>query len=357
MKRLFALLIAACLLLSGCESVWDGNYSAVKPHEEDNSVEQSDDISASSYSGLLRALEKIIEGGREKAVISVANYNQLVVARDMDKAVEETMVQFPLGVYAVENIQFELGTNAGRPAIAVEISYLHDYADIKNVQYVKKMDDAKSAIAAALENFEPGIVLHISAYEERDLSQWVEDHAQRNPDKIMELPQVTVNYYPETGSERVLEIKFAYQSSRDTLRSLQQQVGEAFEEALSLAEAEESEQRRYEVLYTYLTTRAENYKLETSLTPTYSLLMHGVGDAYAVSTVFAALCRQAGLTCIIVTGTRDGQAHRWNIVRLGETYYHLDILASMANYSYGLHSDSAMQGYVWDYSAYPACGE
>ncbi len=356
MKRLIVLLIVACLLLSGCDSMLGGSYSSVKPHEGEDSVTQSDDVSASSYSGLLRALEKMIEGGKEKGVISVANYNQLVVARDMEKAVESAKNEFPLGVYAVEEIRFELGSHTGRPAIAVELSY-HDYADIKNVQYVKKMDDAKSAIAGALENFEPGMVLHINAYEERDLSQWVADHAERNPDKIMELPQVTVNYYPETGSERVLEIKFAYQSSRDTLRSLQGQVKKAFEAAGTLAAQAETEAQRYEVLYTYLTTQAEDYKLETALTPSYSLLMHGVGDAYAFSTVYAAMCRQVGLTCIIVTGTRDGQPHRWNIVRLGETYYHLDILASMANYNYTLRVDDAMHGYVWDYSAYPVCGE
>ncbi len=358
MKRILALTIMLCLLLCGCSSLLDGSYSSVKPHEETPNPEQSGSISASSYSGLLRALETIISNGKKTSIISISNYNQLVVARDMRNAVSETLTDYPLGVYAVENIDFELGSNAGRPAIAVEISYLHDHAEIKRIKFVNKMTDAQAAIAQAMAGYEPGIVLHVDRYEDLDFSQWVEDHADQNPNKIIEIPQISVNHYPETGPERVLEIKFSYQNSRDTLRAMQEQVDKAFSQAQRVAQLENEEDARFTALYNHLTTLLPEYQFTTSLTPSYSLLMHGVGDSEAFATVYAAMCRQAGLECIVVTGSRDGQAHNWNILRIGESYWHLDIPASYESGAYTLHADDAMKAhYVWDYTAYPACGE
>ena len=99
-----------------------------------------------------------------------------------------------------------------------------------------------------------------------------------------------------------------------------------------------------------------NYKVETSITPAYSLLCHGVGDSEAFATVFAAMCRNAGLECHTVSGTRAGEAWFWNMIREGDVYYHVDLLQSKAAGQLQRWTDDQMQGYVWDYSAYPAAG-
>ena len=41
-----------------------------------------------------------------------------------------------------------------------------------------------------------------------------------------------------------------------------------------------------------------DYRIETSITPAYSLLRHGVGDSRAFAVVYAAMCQQAGLECL-----------------------------------------------------------
>ncbi len=345
--RLLALILALCILLSGCASWMEGSYHSVKPHEEQNDQGESGDVAVSSYSGLYRALENMVHDGKETGLISVANYNQLVVARDMRIAVQETMELDPIGAYAVEDIQFELGTNAGQPAISVEIRYLHDRATIKNIRTVSSMGQAQNLLAEALYNCDPGVVLHVTQYEERDLAQWVDDYAQQNPDKVMELPQVTVNYYPETGSKRVLDVRFTYQNSREVLRNMRSQVETAFAEAYMLTKHLEAPEQGYEVLYGWLMERFPEYKTETALNPAYMLLVHGVGNHSAFATVYAALCRRAGLTCTVVTGTRGGQPWRWNTVEIGEASYHLDLLASRDAGQMLLNTDEQMTGYVW----------
>ena len=95
-----------------------------------------------------------------------------------------------------------------------------------------------------------------------------------------------------------------------------------------------------------------DYKFETSITPAYSLLCHGVGDGEAFATVYAAMCRQAGLDSRVVTGTRAGEPWWWIMVCDNGTYYHVDLLQCNAAGGFRELTDTEMEGYVWDYSAY-----
>lgn len=40
--------------------------------------------------------------------------------------------------------------------------------------------------------------------------------------------------------------------------------------------------------------------------------------------LFYRLCKEAGLSVRIISGTGNGGAHAWNIVRIGSKYYNVD---------------------------------
>jgi hypothetical protein len=198
------------------------------------------------------------------------------------------------------------------------------------------------------------VVLYVEKYEAADIAQWVEDHALSYPELVMESPEVTVNLYPEEGSERVVELKFTYQNSRDSLRTMQQKVSPMFASAKLYVSGEGQPREKFSQLYAFLMERFEQYTLETSSTPAYSLLIHGVGDAKAFASVYSAMCRQAGLDCAVVAGTRGGKAWFWNIIAVDGAFYHVDLLRCSQTGSFKMHTDGQMSGYVWDYSAIPA---
>lgn len=355
MKRLLAMAMILCLLLSGCSMWLDGSYVSTVPHEEQSNQMESQLQAVSSYAGLYRVLKSMVQSGKQSGLISVANYNQLVVARDMRLAADSIMTSDPIGAYAVESIAFELGTNAGKPALSVDIRYFHDRTEIQNIKTAKKMMNADKEIALALDNCSSGLVLYIEQYEERDFVQWVADYAAKNPEKVMENPQVTANLYPQTGDARVLELKFTYQNSRDVLRNMQTQVGQRFRDARNrIQKAEEG--LAYEAMYTYLAELFPEYRQETSITPAYMLLTQGVGDSNAFATVYSAVCQSAGLENITVTGTRDGEPWRWNIICQNGVYYHVDLLRCIQDGQFRMCTDEEMMGYAWDFSMYPACG-
>jgi hypothetical protein len=189
-------------------------------------------------------------------------------------------------------------------------------------------------------------------FKESDLLQVVEDYMEENPNIVMELPQVAVGVYPDTGSSRILEVKFTYETSRDSLRQMQQQVRRVFASAQLYISSDATNEQKYAQLYTFLMERFD-YQVQTSITPAYSLLNHGVGDCEAFATVYAAMCRQAGLDCHMVSGTKHGQSWYWNIIREDGVNYHVDLLQCYENGQFQRLQDSAMEGYVWDYSAYP----
>lgn len=356
MKRIcFAL--ALCLTLCGCGSIFNDTYVNIQPHEDQNGGTQSNTVMASDYQMLCAVLEDLVAVGTEHAVINVGDYNQNRVALDMETAVRYIGTDYPLGAYAVDVITYEIGRSGGFPAISVDISYLHSRTELRLIQNVADMEGAAAKIGGALKDCDTGLVLLVENYEDTDFVQLVADYADENPNIVMETPQVTAGLFPENGKSRVVELDFTYQTNRDALRNMRSQVQPVFSAATLYVSGDGSDYQKYYQLYAFLMERSSDYTIQTSITPAYSLLSHGVGDSKAFATVYSAMCRQAGLECHVLTGTRDGTPWCWNMVCDDGVYYHVDLLQSSEAGRFREMTDGEMAGYVWDYSAYPAAAE
>lgn len=352
MKRMvLCLMTALCLVLTGCSSWMDGNYVSVTLHEEQLSDVQSGAVSAANYAELLEVMTRMVDSGTESAVINVADYNQSTVENGVVTAARYLQKMYPIGAYAIEKIDYEFGTSGGKPAMSVNISYIHGRSELREVQKVPDMAGAQEKIADALERCDVSVVILVENYEPTDLAQFVEDYAMLNPDIVMETPQVAVGAYPDAGTTRVLELNFTYQTSRDSLRQMQSQVEPYFASASLYVSGDGADLQKYSQLYAFLMERYD-YKFETSITPAYSLLCHGVGDGEAFASVYAAMCRQAGLECQVVSGTKAGEPWYWNMVCDSGVYYHVDLLRCNTEGGFRRMTDAEMEGYVWDYSAY-----
>ena len=350
MKRI-GILLALCLLLSGC-SLMDGEYLSVTPHELPITGNQTTIISVSNYWELKDVLESMVQAGTETTVISVAKYNQKLVDNGIKAAVQYVKESYPLGSWAVDTVEYEVGTAGGQPVVSVNISYIHGRSQIRQVQNVSDMEELENRVEEALEDCADSLVLLVKNYSRKDLVQMAEDYANVYPNLIMETPAVAVGVYPdEEGGERVVEISFAYQTSRESLRQMQNQVQRVFSSAELYINSDSSDLMKYSQLYTFLMERYD-YTVETSITPAYSLLIHGVGDSEAFAVVYGAMCRQAGLDCQVISGTRNGEAWYWNLIRVDDQWLHVDLLEASNQGGFLCSENEQMEGYVWDYSAY-----
>ena len=353
MKRtLLPLFFALSLLLGGCGWL-NGSFVSVTPHEAPKQVAHADTITAANYKDFLAALKQLVAAGTEVAAIHVEEYPEKALEVGVRRAVYNVMHNDPIGAYAVEDIQYEIGSSSGLPAVSIAVTYRHNSTELQRIRRAVSIPQVQIIVANALESYEAGIVLLVGQYEDTDFSQFVQDYAREHPETIMEVPQVTQALYG-TGESRVVELIFSYQTSRDSLRRMQAQVKPVFESAVLYVSGDGDDYQKFSQLYAFLMERFD-YKLETSITPSYSLLRHGIGDSRAFAQVYAAMCRDAGLTCMTVTGTRDGEPWTWNIILDGEEYYHVDLLRCSERGKYRELTDEEMEGYVWDYSDYPAC--
>lgn len=345
--------LACAVLLCGCGLWMNGERVSVTPHEERFLQDTAEVIEVSTYSQMRNALTDMVEIGAESGMVSISSSNNVMVHFYANTAVEHVMNNTPVGAYAVKDISYEIGTNRGASVVAFKIAYQRSRIEVLRMQQVSSMEDGWETITAALDNCDASVAVRISQYEQADLVQMVQDYANEHPDLVMEMPQVGVFLYPETGKDRIVELTFTYQTSRETLRQMQEQVAQVFTSAELYVKKTTQVLDIYSKLYAFLMER-DDYTVETSITPGYSLLHHGVGDSRAFANVYARMCRQAELNCQVVSGTRDGQPWCWNIVRYRGEYYHVDLLRCSENSGFQMHKAEEMPGYVWDYSAYDA---
>ncbi len=354
-RRTAAVILLLCMLFSGCGNLTQGHYVSVEPHTEEGYQRNESFTEVTNYYQLRDALIDIVQKGQESRVISMASYGGRNIEEDLDSVIRYIRYRYPIGAYAVENVSYEIGTVGGVAAVAVTVSYNYNRAEIRGIKQVNSIKSAEALIHTALATCQASIVLQISNYTSNtDYVQIVEDYAKNNPDKVMEIPQVTANIYPESGQTRVVALQFTYQTSRESLRAMQSYVSPVFASAALYVSGDGEARVKFEQLYSLLMER-NDYKVETSITPTYSLLRHGVGDSRAFAVVYAAMCSRAGLECQMVSGTRAGEPWFWNMICVDDMYRHVDLLQCHNSGVFYLRTDEEMDGYVWDYSAYPAC--
>lgn len=352
-KGVVAIILAVCIMLSGCDAFVNGEYIYTQPHETDAAQDDAA-ISAINYRQLYALLDEMIQEGTTSAVIMVPDYDQSKIAEDAEAVSDDLLKNNPVAAYAVSDISAVLGTAGGEPALSVTVSYTHGRAEIRQIKEVSDVVEATNLIRSALNACNVGVVLKINQYQAVDFTQIVEDYATAFPEYVIEQPRVTVNVYPDHGEVRVVELNFAYRTNRESLKEMQNRVRNMFTSARLYVSVDTTALDKFSHLYTFIMERFE-FDIATSITPAYSLLLHGVGDQKAFAIVYAAMCAREGLECYTVSGTRNGAAHYWNIVSVDGKYYHVDLLRSSDGKTFRMYTHDQMGGYVWDYDAYPAC--
>lgn len=349
-RRVMALAASAALLLTGCGWM-DGSYVSVTPHQvgASQSVE-GDARTVRSYMEMRSALVSLIEEGVTEGLFSLAEYPQDQAVADMDQAVVYAMGTYPIGAFAVEKIDYEFGTGLGASAISVDITYRRSREEISRIRTVRGSSGAQSAIAAAMDECAQTLVMQVAGFREMEFAKYVREYARLNPDRVMEIPTVSVRVYPDRGDTRVVELIFRYETDQETLRSMRAEVQPVFSSAALYVSGQAQSRTKFSQLHAFLTERFD-YTLGSSNTPAYDLLCKGLGDSQAFARVYACMCSRIGLEALAVSGIRGGESHWWNLVQIDGVWRHLDLLATA---QFSLLTDGEMTGYEWDREAYPA---
>ncbi len=340
-------ILALCLVLGGC-SMYEGRYSHVVPHQLSSVQNQSQTLRARSTEELCAVLDSLVASTTSNAAIYIERIAEEDLKTVLLSAADYMRSESPMGTFALEDISLETGTNRGRTVVAAELSFNRSAVEIRQIITAGDIAQARVEVENALVACRPRLALLILEYQDTDFIQMVADLSRENIQNIMEQPYVAEEVFG-TGGSRVVELNFSYENSRDALRAMQAQVQPIFNAANLYVSGDTEDSQKYSHLYAFLMERFD-YTFETSITPAYSLLMHGVGDSRTFAYVYAAMCRNAGLSCDVVTGTRNGEPWIWNRVMYDENEYYVDLIRSSRGGNFWAMRPADMAGYVWDYS-------
>lgn len=347
--KLLFLMTVLCFLLTGCDLWMNGYYHDSQPHMPGLQIADHDQIKVKSYIELRNAIERLVEDCSPKCVIHTQGIAQESVNEYMKMAISYVKLNNPVGAYALQDVKYDIGTNTGVQAVAVEFTYSHLRSEILTIKHIKTMGQAEDVIAYALRSCDASVLIQVEEYEKMDIAKEIQHYADNHPSVCMESPKVTVRVFPEHGRERLLDIQLKYETSKEHLLDMQETVQNIFKSAELYVEGDAADREKFAQLYSFLMERFE-YRLEPSITPAYSLLRNGVGDGKAFATVYAGMCRQAGLQADVIYGVRNGEPWHWNRLQTENGTFYLDLLKCAKHGRFQVLGEEELAGYVWDKS-------
>ncbi|MCL1807921.1 MAG: hypothetical protein FWG31_09500 [Oscillospiraceae bacterium] len=365
----------AFVFLSGCASLWEREFFVRSPHlAQDDSVVTS--LTANSQDSLQNAIIGVIRNGEEQANIRVTGYPGGLTRLIISELLADIQKREAIGAYALDYIAFDLTNVLSQYTITLQIVYNHKIRPA--ILPVSGRRELEEAVHAALREHSPLLTVELLYYNERehDVESMADSFYYSNPAWAMEYPEIAVNLYPSSGNilRRIIELELDWQTPADTLEEKSRETDAGAERLLSgLPEFRGSaeEQAAQTVLWLHDTLcEAVLYDTDTAIHAyqigerlggdsytAFGALVKGeaVSEGYAMA--FKLLCDRLGIDCSVVTGSWNMSRHAWNLVKIGNTWYHTDIALNdrgpVPVYDYFLLDDeSAEQAtFDWDKSA------
>ena len=353
--RLTALTLALCASFSACSRFVPSSYTRVAAHSQSQAEQQDTNVvNVADYAGLRRAIRDFVRGGVEHGVIRAQQYTG-VLEDDLAAAAYSVAREDPAGAYAVDYMTHECTLIVSYYEIHVDITFRKTQTALSDIPYVSNTRDLDRRLREAMDGYDPVLTLYAGYSQEPDYEALARAYYEENLDRLMAMPELTLENYPQGATPRIAELTFRYPESEQTLESMAEQVADTLSAASVYVRVRESAWDKLQLLYSYLTERFTYTERETK-TPVYSLLCEGYATSWSMAQCWALLCREAGLECQVVKGLRGSSEYWWNEISLDGQWYHLDLMQDVMDQTgLTLHYDEDMTGYYWDHEAYPAC--
>lgn len=344
-KRIPALALSLTLLLSGCVSLSDSSYTVVEPHMEQPVLgEDPSTVKASTYSELVNGVLFFVTQGMEKGVIQLTDYNG-DVEEDLNRACLEVYKDDPLGAYAVDFIKNDYTTILTTYEATITISYSRSLEQISSLVNITGTSAIREEAAQALSSFQTQLALRVGYFtgDAEAVKEQVRQAYYDTPAAALGMPECTVNLYPDTGTQRIVEILLDYPQEPTTLKQRSKQLQEQASAILTTIQYQ-IESRQLDLLMETL-PGAVKVDPKGGATAWDALVGQGANHE-GLALAFQLLCQDLGLESTIVEGTFQGEPHFFNqVVHNGATVW-VDLSRSTSR----TYTTSQMVelGYQWE---------
>ena len=336
-------------LLSGC-GFFDKTYvvEADYPLTARKEVESDDTLTVYGLSDLREEIRRTVADGLDSRIVLFDASYSGNPAEDLAAACWQVRTEDALCIYCVENIAYELTQIVSVTEAKITITYSPKAIPVAEIVSMPYATDLNECIAEAISSGRSKMAILIlrSTLTAEDMAARFSAVYRKNPGLSPVEPSVSVTMFSGTGTQRLYELEV------DTGMTNERFIAEKIAmDSLPFYPEENADER----------TLAENAALylldacnENAPHTIYSALIEKNASPEGIALAYVELCRRSGLDCRIVYGQKDWQDHCWNIVRIDDEYYHVDLFAGMK--SGFLKSDSTFWGsYRWSVNEYPKC--
>lgn len=368
MKKIIFLILALLMMLSvsGCASILDGETVEIKPYEakNDDKTATEDIIELNSAEEFSEALNELVENYEDSAVFNVKGIPDL--ENTLNEICRRYTTEDPLGAYATYYIRCDVTPIVSYDKVSVSIVYKHTKEEIDSLEYVASELYFQQMLRNNLRDYNAGFTFYTSmTMIDLDYIQRVsEELFRKNPGTIATMPKIEVSYYPSNNDRHIVEIDFTYDYTKSILQTMTSSMEFSANSIIAKIENEgETPQTDIEYLdklcnhfYSSTICLIEGYSGIYSTA--YELLGNGIGSNESYAMAMKVLCDRLRINCTVVKGTKDGEAHFWNIVTVDGNNYHIDMstIQKGETAAQKLLSDSVMkEHYMWDAAGYSTC--
>ncbi|MGE4276219.1 MAG: hypothetical protein AB7E30_03465 [Lawsonibacter sp.] len=355
--RLLAGLTALTLLLSGCASLLTREYVRITTHNTTPTAEGDPSVlRAENYQELVNALIYFITQGMETGSVRLYIDSEDVEA-DLEAACLEVVQEDPLGAYAVDYIKYSVNSIVTYYEADVQITYRRTRQQINSIVSATGTTAIRSELESALADFASERVLRISYFDgdEDYIRTLCKEAYYANPASALDMPDVSVSIYPDSGQQRIVEISLTYHLSMQELSQRRDLLTSNSEERVRSLWHMTGDQLILAAGQSILA--AGGYDPEGGSTA-YHALLTGGADSQGLALAMALACQNLKIGFQVVEGTLNGNPHFWTVVSTEEGWMHLD-LTRLTDWDTPFRTDTQMAkaGYSWDTTAVPQCGQ
>lgn len=347
MKRIILIpALCAALLLPGCSSLLDRPYVMVEPHVEQPAVAgDSSTIQVDTYSELVNAVLFFVSQGVEEGTIQLTDYRG-EVEEDLNRACLEVAKADPLGAYAVDFIKNSYTRVLTTYEATISITYRRTKEQVQSLVNVTSTSAIRKEVSEALAQFRPELVLRVGYFtgDADAVAQLVRSAYYDAPASAMGMPQCTVTLYPETGTQRIVEIVLTYPDEIAAMSEKSTQLQEEVDTLLAPLDTQAwGSVERLSQLFSLL-SRTVRYDPNGGATAWDAILGDGA-DSEGLALAFQLLAGRMGVNSTLVEGTLNGQPHFWNRLSDGGVHY-VDLTRDRTGTTWSAEDLLAL-GYQW----------
>jgi len=337
-----AMILTVIIALTGCSNLLEGYTEAITNHYVAPPVRPpTDQISVSGYDEFVEAvLASILE--YETSIQLIYNHHDGEdVQAEIDRASLEILNEHPVGAYAVNDMTAEATRIVTHFEVSVEIEYKRTNEQLDSIINISSLRDMMSQLFNIMSQYNEEAAIRTGLqFSQEEIAEFVRETYYQHPRHIIILPIETVEIFPEEGTDRIFEIKFAYNESPGMLRRLSEDLATYVRGGAELATGETDSEKILSLVknlvesttFEEITARSIHvHGAQDFVATAFGALFHrsAVGEGFAMA--LKALADELGFDCQVVLGYYDGMVHAWNIVQLYGDHYHIDVAMSVVN--------------------------